>query len=136
MGWFSNCVATERRSLREPRSKFAQRRRFDLARAFGGQAEPSADLAQRLRPLAESVMSADNGTLGLVQLIRQIAYVTDLELVEDLLVGVLGGRVDDRVSDRRGRVGVQGQALVDRARRALGCLQALDVRLREPCGSA
>ena len=108
-------------------AQLAERAGFDLPGALGGQPKPGADLAECLGVVAEPVVGPDHEALAFVELFGQVVHVADLEGVEHLLVGLLGGGIDDRVADGcRGIIPV-GQSFVCAARPALGRLQVVSV---------
>src|SRR5262245_25192971 len=117
---------------REGCAELAQADCLDLARALSGEAETGADLAQCPGSLAETVMRPDHGPLAVLQVLGQLTHVTDLELVEHLLVRVFCCGIDEGIRDRRGGLVVCAQPFLHPARRALGRLQAFDLSPREP----
>jgi hypothetical protein len=103
-------------------TQLAQRAGFDLPGALGGQPKPGADRAERLSVLAEPVVGPDHDALTFVELFGQVVHVPDLKGVEHLLVGMLGGEVDDRVANGVRAFIPVGQLFLRAARRALGRL--------------
>ena len=98
---------------------------LDLPDALGREPEAGADLRQGLRRRAEAVVRPDDRSFSFCEAFGQVAYVADLELVEYLLVGLLGGWIDNRVTDGGARLAVRARGLLRAAGSPLGCLEAL-----------
>src|SRR5579884_1085736 len=119
--------APDRSRLSQRLAELGQRGGLDLAGSLGGQAQAGADLAERSRFRAEAVVAADHGALTVLQLTGEVEHPVDLEIVEHLLVCLLGDRVDDRFSHgRAGRI-VRAQRVREPPRHAFGGKQALDL---------
>src|SRR5437868_4710833 len=94
------CTSSSHRRTPPDRGRVAQllqSLRLDLSDPLGGEPEDGADLAQRLRGPAESVMAPEQRALALVEPPREILH---LHLVEHVLVLVLRLRIRDHVPER------------------------------------
>ena len=99
---------------------------LDLPYALRRESEAGTDLAQRLGGTPEPVVTPEHGPLAFAQLIDQSTYLDDLCSVENLLEGVLCGRIGDRVAERGVLIGAQ--RLFEATRATLNREQALQLR--------
>src|SRR3954454_23658425 len=82
------------------RPELAARAILDLAPAFPGQADPLADVAKRLLGAVEPIAGAEDRPLAIVEAAEQRPNLLDLAVVHQLLVGVVGERVGEQLTER------------------------------------
>ncbi|MCW3013289.1 MAG: hypothetical protein JWO02_381 [Solirubrobacterales bacterium] len=113
-------------------AQLLERLLLDLSDPLGREPEAGADLAQRLRGLSEPVVTPQHRALALVEPVSEIPHLLDLHVVQHLLVPLFGVRVGDCLTERRCGALVGVQRLLEAARRAVDCQQAVELCAREP----
>src|ERR1700733_3766169 len=102
-------------------AELAERAVLDLAYPLPGQADPLANLAQRLLRTVEAVAGTKDHPFAVVEAAQQRPDLVDLRAIEQVLVGVVGERI--------------GEELAERAELVVGALDRLVHRLRDPLES-
>src|SRR5262245_4876524 len=100
-------------ALRERLAHPRQRSGLDLPGPLARETECVAGLVERLGRLTESVVGSNYHLLAFGEVVGDGAHLAYLRELEHLLEGLLGNRIDDRVSDRPARVAFSRERLVE-----------------------